>query len=425
MNKSLILVLIAIVGAFARAPLLLVQPDRLVQDSYLVVLHANVSAEMKSYHINRLTSSSSDVNVYAEWTIINGYAAMITSKSALESLLNDPLVEFVEQDQTVSLDYTIEKPEKPEDFETGGMSPLPEAALDSVASQTGLAAGLWGLSRSWQRTRTLTTEFRYWLSGGNLVDAYILDTGINTGHTQFTGRVGAGTSFVSDGNFAGVTDGNGHGTHVASTIGGTTYGLAKRVNLIAVKVLSASGSGTNAGVVNGINWVGTNYNSRRRPSVANMSLGGGASAATDNAIASAVSLGVTFVVAAGNDNANACNYSPARATSAWTVGSTTNTDARSSFSNFGTCVDIFAPGSSILGAWIGSTTATNTISGTSMASPHAAGGVALHLGHLIDIGAAQPTPAQVRSSLNAIATLNVVTTPGTGSPNRLLYAATA
>jgi len=241
---------------------------------------------------------------------------------------------------------------------------------------------------------------------------------------QFTGRVGTGASFVSDGNFGGVTDGNGHGTHVASTVGGTTYGLAKRCTLIAVKVLTASGSGSNAGVVSGVNWVATNYNSRRRPSVANMSLGGGATTTTDNAVANAVAAGVSFVVAAGNDNANACNYSPARSTAAWTVGSTTNTDARSSFSNFGTCVDVFAPGSSILGAWIGSTSATNTISGTSMASPHAAGGVALYLGHQIDIGGAIATPAAIKTLLNGRATPNVVTSPGTGSPNRLLFTST-
>jgi subtilisin family serine protease len=178
-------------------------------------------------------------------------------------------------------------------------------------------------------------------------------------------------------------------------------------------VLGCTGSGTNSGVIAGMDWVANNH---VKPAVANMSLGGGASQATDDAVARMVNAGVTVAVAAGNDNSNACNYSPARAASAITVGSTTNTDARSSFSNYGTCLDIFAPGSSITSAWYTSSTATNTISGTSMASPHVAGVAALYL-------ASNPsaTPAQVTTAIVNNATPNVVTSPGTGSPNRLLY----
>jgi subtilisin family serine protease len=217
-----------------------------------------------------------------------------------------------------------------------------------------------------------------------------------------------------------ATDCNGHGTHVAGTVGGTLHGVAKGVSLVAVRVLGCNGSGTNAGVIAGVDWVANNH---VKPAVANMSLGGGASTTLDNAVANAISKGVTFAVAAGNGNflgiaQNACNYSPARVPSAITVGATTKTDAKASYSNYGTCVDIFAPGSSITSAWYTSTTATNTISGTSMASPHVAGVAALYLQS--NPGA---TPAGVASALIAGATLNKVTSPGSGSPNRLLFTA--
>ena len=186
--------------------------------------------------------------------------------------------------------------------------------------------------------------------------------------------MGNGADFVGDGN--GTNDCNGHGTHVAGTTGGTTYGVAKQVTLHAVRVLNCQGSGATSGVIAGVDWVTNNSPS---PAVANMSLGGGVSTSLDNAVSNSINSGVSYAVAAGNSNANACNSSPARAAAANTVGATTNTDARSSFSNFGTCLDIFAPGSSITSAWSTSNTATNTISGTSMASPHVAGAIALYL----------------------------------------------
>ena len=299
--------------------------------------------------------------------------------AALARLLADPNVAYVEEDGIVSIN----------------------------ATQTGAT---WGIDRIDQRNLPLTGSYTYDTTASG-VHAYIIDTGVLLTHTQFSGRMGNGYDAVTSGGNA--SDCNGHGTHVAGTVGGTTYGVAKGVTIHPVRVLGCTGSGTNAGVIAGIDWVAQN---RVLPAVANMSLGGGASQATDDAIARLTNAGVTVVVAAGNSNDNACNYSPARAPSAITVGSTTSTDARSSFSSFGTCLDIFAPGSSILSAWYTGTSATNTISGTSMASPHVAGAAALYL-------ASNPsaTPAQVTTALINNSTPNKVTSPGTGSPNRLLY----
>jgi len=385
---------VSIVFVFGRAPLHLTQD--VIEDSYIVVLNDNVTVDLREEHISRV-SNVGTFTVGAKWELVlNGYSAVM-SREVLEQVLNDPIVSFVEQDHLM---YAIQS-----------------QSVQTLPNPT----GLWGLNRIWQRTVSNTNQYTYFTSAGSGVDAYIVDTGIYTAHSEFTGRTAAGQTFVSDPSYPGTADGNGHGTHVASTVAGTQYGVAKLATLIPVKVLTSAGSGSTAGVVSGVEFVTSNRAARgNRPSVANLSLGGSASTALDNAVNNAVSAGSVFAVAAGNENQNACNVSPARAANAITVGATTNTNARSSFSNFGTCVTVFAPGSNILGAWIGSTGATNTISGTSMASPHVAGGAALFLGQ-----SGTKTVAAARSYIVNGATSGVVSSPGTGSPNLLLYTLTA
>ncbi len=269
----------------------------------------------------------------------------------------------------------------------------------------------WGLDRIDQRNRPVNGAYTYPDSAGQGVTAYIIDTGVRISHSDFGGRASNGYDAVDRDNVA--QDGNGHGTHVAGTVAGTAYGVAKKARIVGVRVLNNSGSGTTAQVVAGIDWVARNA---VKPAVANMSLGGGADSTLDAAVRNAIAAGVTFVVAAGNESTNASTKSPARVTEAITVGATTSSDARASYSNYGSVVDLFAPGSSITSTWRTSDTATNTISGTSMASPHVAGAAALHLA-----GNPSATPAQVSSALTSSATTGVVTSPGSGSPNRLLY----
>jgi subtilisin family serine protease len=268
----------------------------------------------------------------------------------------------------------------------------------------------WGLDRIDQAALPLDNSYTYGATGAG-IKAFVIDTGIRSTHTQFAGRVAPGFSAVNDGN--GTNDCAGHGTHVAGTIGGSTYGVAKGVTLVPVRVLDCNGSGSNSGVIAGVDWVTQNHGTAS--AVANMSLGGGASTALDNAIANSIASGVTYAVAAGNENANACNSSPARLPAAITVGATTNTDARSSFSNYGSCVDIFAPGSNITSSINTGDSATAVYSGTSMATPHVAGVVATYLQ-----SAPNARPADVVTALVNAATSNLVTGAGTGSPNKLL-----
>ena len=276
------------------------------------------------------------------------------------------------------------------------------------------ASATWGIDRVDQRLGPLSTTYSYVTTASD-VTAYIIDTGIRTSHTQLGARATLG--FNAFRKAAANGDCNGHGTHVAGTVGGSTYGIAKEVRLVAVRVLDCNGSGTTSGVIAGIDYVaGRKAASPGTPMVANMSLGGGASTALDNAVANAVSRGVVFAVAAGNSNVDACTASPARAPSALTVGATTTSDARASYSNFGVCVDIFAPGSGITSSWSTSNSATATISGTSMASPHVAGVAALYLS--LNPGA---SVAAVSSALVSNGTAGVLSGAGAGSPNILLF----
>lgn len=270
----------------------------------------------------------------------------------------------------------------------------------------------WGLDRIDQRALPLSSSYTYTATGAG-VTAYIIDTGVLLSHSEFGGRAVTGYDAVTAGGTA--VDCNGHGTHVAGTVGGSTYGVAKQVRIVAVRVLDCSGSGTTSGVIAGIDWVTANHQAGQ-PAVANMSLGGGASTALDNAVTNSINDGVVYAVAAGNSGANACNASPARTAAAITVGATDSTDTKPSWSNYGKCLDLFAPGVSITSAWYTSTTATNTISGTSMATPHVAGVAALYLQ-----GSPASTPQQVRDGLVANGTPSVVKSAGSRSPNVLLY----
>ena len=307
--------------------------------------------------------------------------AIELSDAKVAALRAEPSVEYVEQDQVMSINTT----------------------------QSGAT---WGIDRIDQRALPLSGTYTYGADGTG-VTVYIIDTGINFTNTEYAGRAFTGIDEVTAGGTA--LDCNGHGSHVSGTVGGTLYGVAKKVNLVAVRVLDCSGSGSTSGVIAGIDWVTAN---RVLPAAANMSLGGGFSASLNTAVENSIASGVVYGIAAGNSAANACNFSPASAPSAITVGATDISDGFASFSNFGSCVDINAPGVNITSAWIGSTTATNTISGTSMATPHVVGAAALYL-------QANPaaTPLQARNALVSNGTANVISSLPSGTPNTLLYSA--
>src|ERR1044072_646656 len=287
------------------------RPDKKIANQYIVVLKDDV-ADVDAEALRRARDFGGYRNEgHPYHKAIKGFSVRMPEQQAAR-LANDPRVEYVEEDGVVSLGTT----------------------------QTGAT---WGLDRIDQQNLPLDGNYNYNATGSG-VKAYIIDTGIRATHTQIAGRVISGFTAINDG--LGTNDGNGHGTHVSGTVGGTTYGVAKNVTLVAVRVLDSSGSGTNSGVIGGVNFV-TSDHQAGQPAVANMSLGGGISSALDTAVANSIADGVTYAIAAGNDNVDACSTSPARVASAITVGSTTMTHARSSFSNFGTCVYIFVSGRSI------------------------------------------------------------------------------
>jgi subtilisin family serine protease len=287
----------------------------------------------------------------------------------------------------------------------------PDGVARTQATQTNAT---WGIDRIDQRSLPLSGTYTYTNTGSG-VRVYIIDTGILATHQDFGSRVTSGYTSISDGR--GTDDCNGHGTHVAGTAAGTTWGVAKSATLVPVRVLDCNGSGSWSGVIAGMDWVTANH---VKPAVANLSLGGGTNSSVDDAVRRMVAAGVATAVAAGNGNRggreqDACNYSPARVAEAMTVGATTSSDSKTSWSNYGSCVNLFAPGASITSAWIGSNTATRSISGTSMSSPHVAGVAALHLqsnpGH---------SASQVHNAVYSLTTKGIVTNSKT-SNNNLLF----
>lgn len=311
---------------------------------------------------------------------VQGFAGAM-SEAAAAALRNDPDVAVVEQDQVMTASTT----------------------------QTGAT---WGIDRIDQHNLPLSGSYTFTANGAG-VTAYIIDTGIEITHPELGGRASVGYDAVGDGRNG--IDCNGHGTHVSGTTGGSTYGVAKAVTLVAVRVLDCNGSGSTSGVIAGIDWVTAN---RVLPAVANMSLGGGASTTLDQAVQRSIAAGVTYAIAAGNGNflgiaQDACKTSPARVPEAITIGATSNTDAKASWSNYGNCVDFFAPGVNITSSWLNG--GTNTISGTSMATPHVTGVAALYLQ-----GNPSASPATVRDALYAATTKGIVTNSKTVN-NHLLF----
>ncbi|WP_327427579.1 S8 family peptidase [Streptomyces sp. NBC_01236] len=350
-----------------------------IKGSYIVTLKKGADFKAASSAGKGLINEYGGTVKKTFGTALNGYTAGLSATEA-KRLAADPAVASVEQNQTVHLTDTTQ------------------------------SSAPWGLDRIDQAALPLSGTYTYPDTAGSGVTAYVIDTGVRITHSQISGRASYGYDAV-DGDTT-ASDGNGHGTHVATTIAGTTYGVAKKANIVAVRVLDNSGSGTTAGVIAGIDWVTANHTT---PAVANMSLGGSASTSLDTAVANSIASGVTYAIAAGNSGANASSYSPARVSTAITVGATSSTDAKASWSNYGSVLDIFAPGVSILAGYNTSDTATATLSGTSMATPHVAGAAAVYLA-----GHTSATPAQVATALVNGATSGVVTSAGTGSPNKLL-----
>ena len=359
---------------------------------YIVVLNAGA----RPAAVARRHGGTFEVDVHAVWRhALKGYVARVRG-TELAALRRDRSVAYVEKDRRVS----VAKPRS-------RAKPGSGAAAYSFAS--------WGIDRIDQRNLPLDSS--YAVDGdGSGVRVYVIDTGILVGHDQFGGRASSGWDFIQ--NDATAQDCNGHGTHVAGTVAGSTYGVARRASVVGVRVLDCGGSGSWSSVISGIDWAITDHGSG--PAVANLSIGGPASSAVDTAIANLVNDGVTVVVAAGNEARDACLGSPARAASAITVAATTSSDDRASYSNFGSCVDLFAPGSSIRSAWYTSDSATATLSGTSMASPHVAGVAAIRLG----LGSGL-SPAQVWTGIRDAASTGKVKGLNkprfSGTPNRLLW----
>ncbi|KAF8161600.1 serine protease [Crassisporium funariophilum] len=334
---------------------------------YIVKLKAGVS---KKAWIKKLGLAKT-----VDWDIVNGFASTLDT-DALNTLRASADVELISEDGIM---HTMAVQEN---------APWGLERISSLTKPANQDAG------------ALTYTYTYDDTAGEGVDIYIVDTGVYVDHTQFGGRARWGLSVEG---YA-EADGHGHGTHCAGTAAGSQYGVAKNANIIAVKVLSDAGSGSISGIVTGLNWVISQAKLSGRPTIVSMSLGGGASTVLDNAIASLTEAGIHVAVAAGNSNTDAANTSPARSPTAITVGASTIADTRASFSNYGAVVDIFAPGLNVFSSWIGSNTATNIISGTSMATPHIAGLIAYLVGKDGNV-----TPAEMATKLKGLSVKGVLT----------------
>ncbi|MDC5342908.1 S8 family peptidase [Acinetobacter baumannii] len=356
------------------------QAKGIIKNQYIVILNKDAGPS-KDFAQNIAKQHAGKV-LQSYDTVLKGFAIYLPDTAGtafIEAMKKNPQVLSVESDTIVNIDATTQS--NPD----------------------------WGLDRIDQKALPLNSAYSY-LQTGSGTTAYIVDTGILSSHQEFSGRVLSGYTAISDGN--GTTDCNGHGPHVAGTVGGTTYGVAKNVNLVPIRILGCDGSGASSNVIAGLDWILKNG---KKPAVVNMSLGGATSSSLDSAVENLYNNGYVMVVAAGNSNTDACTSSPARVSKAITVAATDNTDTRASYSNYGSCVDIFAPGSQINSSWIGSNTATKILNGTSMATPHVAGVVAEML-------QSTPTasPQTISTNLLNQASSNVVKNPS-GSPNRLLY----